>query len=136
MFGIIYISWNSFTGKLIALLHWSKQATNLVTWLVRINSNCAQEKSSYELWPGFKLKLINSKMIAKKIGGLVHGIRIQLPLWGKSTLTDSSPTNCTRVKGLSLWVQLILWNLLVPLWPEVGVTQFSTFSQVHHLRRH
>ena len=49
MFGIIYISWNSFTGKLIALLHCSKQATNLVTWLVQINSNCAQEKSSYEL---------------------------------------------------------------------------------------
>ena len=78
MCGIIYISWNSFTGKLIALLHWSNQAKNFVTWLVQINSNCAQEKSSYELWPGFKIKLINFKKSAKKIGGLVHGIRIHI----------------------------------------------------------
>ena len=41
MCGIIYISWNSFTGKLIALLQWSIQA--------KYNSNCAQEKSSFEL---------------------------------------------------------------------------------------
>ena len=98
MFGIIYISWNSFTGKLIALLHWSIQAMNLVTW--QINSNCAQEELSYELWPGFKIKLFNSKKSAKKIGGLVHGIRIQM---SKERKTDYTGEMVIKLAKHEIW---------------------------------
>ena len=70
---------------------------NLVTWLVQINSNYAQEKQSYKLWPGFKIKLINSKKSAKIVERVLRKM---------NALGDFMSQNCVFSE-----IFIFQWNL-------------------------